>query len=58
LAEELLKGADGEKVIAVVSAPSVFIELKNILVCSLDFFFSLCFSSDLMRYVRERWMIS
>lgn len=33
LAEELLRGADGKKSIAVVSAPSVFVQLKNLLVC-------------------------
>jgi len=33
LAEELLRGADGKKAIAVVSAPSVFVQLKNLLVC-------------------------
>lgn len=33
LAEELLRGTDGKKTIAVVSAPSVFVQLKNILVC-------------------------
>jgi hypothetical protein len=32
LAEELLRGADGKKTIAVVSAPSVFVQLKNLLV--------------------------
>ncbi len=32
LAEELLKGAGPEVTIGVVSAPSVFIQLKNILV--------------------------
>ncbi|PMD20508.1 hypothetical protein NA56DRAFT_749481 [Hyaloscypha hepaticicola] len=31
LAEELLKGTDGNNTIAVVSAPSVFVQLKNIL---------------------------
>jgi len=31
LAEELLRGADGSKTIAVVSAPSVFVQLKNML---------------------------
>ncbi|KAN0101911.1 putative N6-adenine methyltransferase domain containing protein [Hyaloscypha variabilis] len=31
LAEELLRGADGKKTIAVVSAPSVFVQLKNLL---------------------------
>jgi hypothetical protein len=33
LAEELLRGTDGKKAIAVVSAPSVFVQLKNLLVC-------------------------
>ena len=33
LAQELLRGAGGETKIAVVSAPSVFVQLKNILVC-------------------------
>jgi hypothetical protein len=32
LAEELLRGADAENSIAVVSAPSVFVQLKNLLV--------------------------
>lgn len=32
LAEELLAGAGAETTIAVVSAPSVFVQLKNILV--------------------------
>ncbi|KAH8798164.1 N(6)-adenine-specific DNA methyltransferase [Hyaloscypha sp. PMI_1271] len=31
LAEEVLRGADGKKSIAVVSAPSVFVQLKNLL---------------------------
>ena len=34
LAEELLEGADKETTIAVVSAPSVFVQVKNILVGS------------------------
>ncbi len=33
MAEELLSGTDGKKTIAVVSAPSVFVQLRNILVC-------------------------
>ena len=33
LAEQLLDGATDDTAIAVVSAPSVFIQLKNILVC-------------------------
>jgi hypothetical protein len=32
LAEELLDGADEKTVIAVVSAPSVFVQIRNILV--------------------------
>lgn len=32
LAEELLSGADEETVIAVISAPSVFMQIRNILV--------------------------
>jgi hypothetical protein len=36
LAEELLRGADETTVIAVVSAPSVFVQVRNVLVrCSL-----------------------
>lgn len=34
LAEELLDGAGKEDVIAVVSAPSVFVQVKNLLVRS------------------------
>jgi EEF1A lysine methyltransferase 1 len=33
LAKELLKNATAETRVAVVSAPSVFIQLKNLLVC-------------------------
>lgn len=32
LAEELISGADEKTVIAVISAPSVFVQIKNILV--------------------------
>ena len=35
LAEELLRGADAETSIAVVSAPSVFVQLKNLVVCEI-----------------------
>ena len=37
LAERLLEGTGGGSVIAVVSAPSVFVQLKNILVRFLAF---------------------
>ncbi|KAL8341228.1 hypothetical protein RB598_003261 [Gaeumannomyces tritici] len=39
VAESLLDGADGGSVVAAVSAPSVFVALKNMLVCSFFFFF-------------------
>jgi hypothetical protein len=35
LAEELLSGADEKTVVAVISAPSVFVQIRNIIVgCS------------------------
>jgi len=36
LAKELLRDSDANTCIAVVAAPSVFVQLKNILVCSHD----------------------
>lgn len=36
LARELLKGANGESRIAIVSAPSVFVQVKNLLVSFLS----------------------
>lgn len=50
LAEELLQGAGKETSIAVVSAPSVFVQVKNLLVrfynkFFLSFFWGVCLSS-------------
>ena len=42
LAAQLLEGATKEDVIAVVSAPSVFVQIKNLLVSAI----STCFTSS------------
>lgn len=47
LAQQLLDGATNETCIAVVSAPSALIQLKNLLVCGCSSalrFFSICFA--------------